>query len=58
MGCYRSCLIVDRKGRLFDLLSNCFVDHEDVPTLPLSVVEMMEKLSKNKKKKKKKRRKK
>jgi len=51
-------LIVDRKGRLFDLLSNCFVDHEDVPTLPLSVVEMMEKLSKNKKKKKKKRRKK
>ena len=53
MGCYLSCLEI-RKGRLYDRLRKKWVDHEEVPTLPLNVVEMMEKLNKNKKKKRRK----
>ena len=36
MGCYLSCLEV-KDGKLFDRLRRKFVDHEEIPTLPLVV---------------------
>jgi len=50
MGCYLSCLKI-RNGRLYDRLRRKWVDHEEVPNLPLNVVEMMDEMNKNKKKK-------
>jgi len=53
MGCYLSCLEI-RNGRLYDRLKRKWVDHEEVPNLPLNVVEMMDEMNKNKKKKRRK----